>query len=227
MRSLRPEERSAADAVARHFSATWPEGGTHLKHGGRKIAVAFAALAPRNGGRAPVAKPRLRYDRVALRVIRDLRARLRPLLANGETLILTARAPILQAGKTVNALEERLRSRRAGKSRTAALKARIFGNQIGIRLLPNAGRGSQVLVFVHSEGSKPGVIANAAQCVLECLRAKAGSAGTAAGKERWLILLGPSALAETCRDACAQLSGRSLFAKIVLVADGAKVEALA
>lgn len=227
MRSLRPEERSAADAVARHFSAAWTEGGAHLKHGGRKIAVAFAALAPRNGRGTHVAKPRLRYDRVALRFIRDLRARLRPLLANGETLILTARAPILQAGKTVNALEERLRSRRAGKSRAAALKARIFGNQIGIRLVSNAGRGSQVLAFVHSEGSKPGEIANAAQSVLECLRAKAGSARRSAGDERWLILLGPSALAGTYRDACAQLSGAAPFAKIVLVAGGAKVEALA
>jgi hypothetical protein len=228
---LRPEIRAAVEAVARHFSATWHEGGdlasAYVTRGGRRIAVEIGILARRSAGRAAPAKPRLRYDRVALRFVRDLRERLRPALANGEAAILTIRAPILQAGKTVDALEKRFRSRRGGSSGKAEMNALDFGNRIGIRFLRNAWRGSEVLAFVHSEGSKPAIIANAAQSLLECMRAKAGSTGAAVAGERWLVLLGASALGNTYRDACLQLSNPAPFEKIVLVAEGGRVEPVA
>lgn len=231
MGALRPEERAAIGAVARHFSATWHEGGdpadAYLTRGGRRIGVEVGNLARRSDGRDAPAKPRLRYDRVALRFVRDLRDRLRPALANGEAAILTIRAPILQAGKTVDALEARLRSRRGGRSGKTELKARAFGNQIGIRLLRNAWRGSEVLAFVHSEGSHPAIIANAAQSLLACLRAKAGSTAAAVEGERWLVLLGTAALGDAYRDACSQLSDPAPFEKIVLVAEGGRVETVA
>lgn len=231
MGRLGPEERRAIEAVAKHFAATLREGddppGAYLMLGGRRIAIDIGVLAPPGTGRRAPVKPRLRYDRVALRFVRDLRDRLRPALANGETAILTVRAPILQAGKTVAALEERFRSRRAGGPKTTALQVRFFGNRIGVRVVPNAAHGSEIIVFVHSAGSSPGIVANAAQSLLESLRTRAGNTATEADGARWLILRGASALGDTCRDACTQLSDAAPFEKIVLVGEGGRVETVA
>ncbi len=101
------------------------------------------------------------------------------------------------------------------------------GRRIGIRFLPNAWRGSEVLAFVHSEGSKPAIIANAAQSLLECLRARAGNTAATIEGKRWLVLLGASALGDAYRDACSQLSDAAPFEKIVLVPEGGRVEVVA
>ncbi len=231
MSTLRPEKRGAIDAVAGLFSATWHEGdgrrGAYLRLAGRRVAVEIRTLEPPPTMGDTIAKQRLRYDRVALRFVRDLRTRLIPLLARREAAIVTIRAPILQAGKTVDALEERLRARRAGKAASTELTTRAFGNRIGIRLVHNTGRGSELLGFVHSEGSSPAIIANAVQSLLGYLRPPPGISAAAGKTDRWLILCGATALGDTYRDACSQLSNIAPFEKIVLVAEGGRVETIA
>lgn len=174
-----------------------------------------------------IAKPRLRYDRVALRFVRDLRGRLLPVLASRQAAIVTIRAPILQAGKTADALEGKFRARRAGKAAIAELTTRVSGNQIGVRLVHNTGRGSELLGFVHSEGSSPAVIANAVQSLLGGLRPRSGTSAAAGKAGRWLILRGASAFGDLYRDACSQLSTVAPYGKIVLVAEGGRVETVA
>ena len=174
---------------------------------------------------SPAAKPRLRYDRVALRFIRDLREQLAPQLARREVAIATIRAPILQAGKTLQALEEKFRARRAGNDARTELTSRVFGNRIELRLLHGTGRGSDVLGFVYTEGTRPAVIADAVQSLLVCLRPRS-DIPRSAGADRWLVVRGALAFADAYRDACAQLSNLAPFANVVLVAEDGRVETL-
>ncbi len=220
-------ERSALDAVAKHFSAAWQRGegpsDACLALRGRRIAVEVPAVTARSG----IAEPRLRYDRVALRFVRDLREMLRPSLASGETAIVAIRAPILQASKTAAALYEKIRSHRESKSKKAELITRAHGNQITVRLLKHgSGRGSEVIAFVHSAGSSAATILNAAQSLLDRLYAKLRNARKIGG-DRWLVLIGDAAFAETYREVCAQLANPAGFAKILLVTDDDRVEVLA
>lgn len=232
MSGLGAEARFALEAIAGEFSADWQEGGgapdAYVTIRGRKIAVEIGLLAPRSAGRGGIVKPRLRYDRVAIRFVRDLRGSLRPYLAGCESALFSIRAPILQAGKTVAVLEEKLRSLRERRVEKTEFQTRFSGNQIRVRVGRSAsGRESEVLGFVHSAGSNPAIILNAAQSLLDCLRSKAGAAAVAQGHDRWLVLVGAPALGETYRDACSQLSSPTGFAKILLVSGDSRIETLA
>lgn len=224
------DERIAIDAVAKRFSAVWRRGDDPsdacLSMGGRRIGVEIAVLAPSGPARKGAAIPRLRYDRVALRFLRDIRAGLRPVLLDGETALVAIRAPILQSGKTAAALVERVRSRRVSQSRTTEIGVGAFGNRITVRVVRDArGGASEVIGFVHSAGASPAPILNAAQSLLDRLRAK----GTADAKEgqRWIVLLGETALAKSLRDACLQISRPTGFDKVLLVDARGRVETLA
>jgi len=223
------DELFALEAVARQLSGAWQSGDhppdAYLTIGGRQIAVEIAVLAPPSVSRKSAAAPRLRYDRVALQFLRDIRGGLRQGLASGETAIVAVRAPILQSGKTAAALAERIRLRRVSRSRTTEIRARAYGNRISVRIARNAwGRGPEVIGFVHSAGSSPSLILNAAQTLLDCL-----AKGAAAASERphWLVLRGDAALGKTFRNVCLQISRPTGFEKILLVDARGRVEALA
>jgi hypothetical protein len=230
---LGADARFALEAIARHFSATWQEGhgssDAYMAIRGKRVAVEIGLLVPRSAARSSIAKPRLRYDRVALRFVRDVRDRLRQSLASGEAALLSIRAPILQAGKTVAALEKMIRSQRERGLEKAELQTRFSGNRIRVRILRSeSGRDSEVFGFVHSAGANPATILNAAQSLLDCLRLKSRAVTAVKQRsDRWLVLVGDPTLGETYRDACSQLSNPTGFARIVLVNGGGRIDVLA
>src|SRR5262249_52268503 len=81
------------EAVARRFSATW-EGGNELHDAyltvaGRRIAVDIATLARRGTGQGSSARLRLRFDKVATRLIQRLQATVGASVPDGRTVLLT------------------------------------------------------------------------------------------------------------------------------------------
>jgi len=157
-------ERAALEVVARRFSATWEEADgdspdAYITVAGKRIAVEVTAIKPRivEHGERPM--PRLRFDRVALELVRDLRAALAELVPDGEAVILTVTAPIRLPSKTAAALESRIRDRLARRSARVEIKDMIHGNETRVRLVKAlSGRISKVIGFVHNPDPDPAVI---------------------------------------------------------------------
>ena len=67
MRDLKKQERTAIEAVARRFSATWDKGSdppdAYLVVAGKRFAVDITTLKRRGTGQGNAAKPRLRFDK--------------------------------------------------------------------------------------------------------------------------------------------------------------------
>lgn len=147
MRDLK-QERTAIEAVARRFSATWEEGGDPpaacLMVAGKRIAVDIATLKRRGIGQGSAAKPRLRFDKVATRLIEGLRATLAETVPDGMTVLLTITAPIRLPSKTAASLEDRmrdlLRRRSPGRDETRGLPLHLFAAAPGDRLQEDSHR---------------------------------------------------------------------------------------
>ena len=155
MSGLGKRERAALEAVARHFSATWEKGeappDAYLTIARKRIAVEVTTTKQRIAGRGGLTKPRLRFDRVALRVIRRLQAALSASVPDGTTLILTITAPIRVPSKTAAALEDNIRTYLARQSAQGEAKYTIHGNQIRVRLVKGGSRRTtKVIGFVHN-----------------------------------------------------------------------------
>ena len=113
MSGLGKRARAALEAVARHFSATWEKGeappDAYLTIARKRIAVEVTTTKQRIADRGGLTKPRLRFDRVALRFVRRLQEALSASVPDGRTLILTITAPIRVPSKTAAALEDNIR----------------------------------------------------------------------------------------------------------------------
>ena len=110
MRKLGKQEQAAIEVVAEHFSATWEKGDgespdAYATFAGKRIAVEVTAIKQSIAERGDFTQPRLRFDRVALRVVGSLQAALSEFVPDGEAVVLTITAPIrlpsrlLRAGK--------------------------------------------------------------------------------------------------------------------------------
>ena len=97
--------------MARHLQAKWQkvEGppDAFLTTAGNRIAVDVATIKPRI---ADVAKPRLRFDKVAVGLVSRLQAALGAAVPADRIVMLTVTAPIRQDSKTTAALEDRIRT---------------------------------------------------------------------------------------------------------------------
>src|SRR5579884_3881264 len=100
---------------------------------------------------ARMSKPRLRFDKVALRLIADLQAALRDDVPEGKTVLFTVTAPIRLPAKTVAELVPRIRPLlKSGRAR-AELAETLNGNQVRVRVVTGrAKRAPNVLGFVHN-----------------------------------------------------------------------------
>ena len=233
MSALRKEKRSAIEALARHFSADWEEGGgspdAYVTIGGKQIAVEIAAIGRRHAGDNS-AKPRLRFDKVVLRLIGGLQAALREAVPDGQAVMLTVTAPIRLPGKTAAALESRIRDRLARRSARAEIAETIHGNRVRVRIVTGVpAKSSKVIGFVHNPETDAEMLLNLAQSLLQEI-------GAAADKpppkrftgERWLVIADEHGFSqiEIHRQIHAQLSTTTGFKKILMVLAGGKVETL-
>jgi len=227
MSRLNKQERAAIDAVAKHFSATCKEGedasGATLTIAGKRIAVEVATIKQKIAD-----KPRLRFDKVVLRLIGDLRAALCEFVPDGEAVIVTCTAPIRLSSKTTAALESEIRDRLARRSVKADIKETINGNHVRVRFVNGvAKRASKVIGFVHNPDCDPNVLLDTAQSLLQLIGA-AERTSAKSKKARWLVVIvdGGSSHIETWRQVYAQLSISTDFARILMVFEGDRVEAL-
>jgi hypothetical protein len=92
-------------------------------------------------------KPRLRFDKVARRLVAEVQDALRDDLPAGTTIIFTCTAPIRLASKTAASLEGEIRALLA--SRASELAKTINGNKIGVRIVHKA-HTPNVIGFVHN-----------------------------------------------------------------------------
>jgi hypothetical protein len=96
-------------------------------------------------------KPRLRFDKVALRVVGDLKRTLGDGIPEGKTLIVTISAPIRLPSKTVAALEAEIRTRMTRQAAKLEFNKNINGNSIRVRLVSHGFKGRDKLIgFVHN-----------------------------------------------------------------------------
>jgi hypothetical protein len=224
-------KRAVFEVLARHFAATGELGGgsraAYLTVAKTRISLEIAAVGSRNAGRGTPAKPRLRFDKVAVRFVDDLRSALHEAVPNGKTLVLTVTAPIRQSGKTAAAFAERMRDGMARRSARLDIRETIEGNQIRARLVKAAGP-AKVIGFVHNPGVDGTVLLGAAQAFLAAIEAAARK--RAQGKSNgghWLALVGEDGFADTYRHLCATCAPVAGFGKVLLVLADGRVESLA
>ena len=232
---LSEQEQAAIEAVARRFSATWERGDgqspdAYLTIARERIAVDVATIGEAIAGQDDRRKPRLRFDKVALRLVRDLRAALSEAVPDGEAVVLTTTAPIREPAKTAAELERRTRGCIAGRSAERELGATIHGNQTRVRLVKGVPlRASKVIGFVHNPDCDPDLLLDITQSLLQRIGAAANRPWPAAAAiERWLVIITRNEAfpITTCRQVYAQLSILTDFAKLLIVAPGDRIETL-
>jgi len=237
MSELRKQEQAAIEAVARHFSATWEKTEhtsiAYISIAGKRIAVEVTTVKQRLADRTDLAKPRLRFDKVARRLITRLQVALREAVPDGTTVILTITAPIRLPSKTAEALEHNIRACViracvARRSTQVQYEDTIHGNQIRIRLVKSSSRLiSKVIGLVHNPDSDPDMLLHVTQSVLLHIGA-AADRSTRSARERWLVVIveGGFSHVEAYRQVYAQLSIPTDFTKILMVFAGDRVETL-
>ena len=105
--------------------------------------------------RLRAAKLRLRFDKVALRLVGGLKAALAKVVPEGETIVFTISAPIRLPGKTAAALEDMVRSTPPGAERREI----VHDNEVRTRQLKGVSKHMpKVLGFVHNIESDAGAI---------------------------------------------------------------------
>ena len=235
MRRLGKQERAAIDAVARHFSATWENGDgespdAYVTIAGKRTALDVAAIRQQVAEPGDLTRPRLRFDRVVLRLVGGLRAALSEIVPDGEAVIVTVTAPIRLPSKTAAALEGKIRDRLARRSVPVDVRDTICGNRIRVRLVKGVSRRmSKVIGFVHNPDSDPDVLLHLTESLLRHIGAAADRRPpeTFMG-DRWLVVATEDGLPyiETYRQVYSQLSASTGFRTILMVLAGGRVETL-
>jgi len=222
MRKAGKIEQAAIQAVARHFPATLPQG----RHpgAGKRIALAVTCIESQAAARAKVTEPRLRFDRVALRLVDDLRTALGGSVPDGQTVLVTVTAPIRLPARTATAIEEKIRKLLATRAAPARLTDTIHGNGVQLHLLKGGtGRTARLIGFVHNPDSDPGILIDVARALL----ARVGSGERTPGPH-WLIVASQNGAVpvEACRHVCSQLGIGRVFERTLAVVPGGGVASL-
>ena len=224
MRQTTKQERTAIEFVARRFSGTWEEGSdpsdTSITVAGKRVAVHIATLKLPGIGRGKTAAPRLRFDKVATRVIERLRATLSKTVPDGMTVLLTITAPIRLPSKTAASLEEKTQSllRRGSAGRDD--KDTIHGNRVRMRLLRGKSRRAPKMIgFVHNSDSDPLLLLNMIRGLLELISAEAGGLAPRRAGDQWLVVISAGGISclEAYRHIYSQLRMTTGFTKILMV----------
>ena len=226
------QERAAVEAVANHFAATWREGvgppDAFLTIAGKRIAVEVTTMLGRRS--AAVAKPRLRFDKVALGLVGRLRANVGDSVPDGKAVIVTITAPIRLASKTAAALEERIRKLLADRSAQPRFTGTIHANRIRVHVIEvGSHRTSKLIGFVHNPDSDPSILFDVTRSLLACIGPKLG-ARTSAGfaEDRWLVIANEDGRShiDTVRQIYSQIALADEFQQVLMVLASGQVETL-
>ena len=97
-----------------------------------------------------VGKPRLRFDKVALRFVASIKEQLIDVLPPETTVIFTVTAPIRLPSKTASELDAYIRTRLDRDSIAGDVRTQIFGNSVCVRIRTGTKRASEIRGFVHT-----------------------------------------------------------------------------
>jgi hypothetical protein len=232
--NLSQVERLAIEAVALHVAGTWEKcsrgAAAYLLVGGKRIAIDITTLKRRGAAPTAASKPRLRFDRVATRLMQRLRDRLDEDAPDGTSVLLTITAPIRLPAKTAAALEDKIRARLRRGTAGRDEKDVIHGNQVRIRLLRDeSGRAPGLIGLAHNSDSAPLQLLNTTQQLLEQISAKAGAFAPQAAAERWLVVISAqeSSWLEAYRSIYAQSRYAAGFGRILVVFGDGRIGILA
>ena len=224
MRDLKKQERAAIEAVARRFSATWEMGtdprDVYFMVAGKRVAVDITTLKRRGTGQDDAAKPRLRFDKVATRLIERFQATLGETVPDGMTVLLTITAPIRVPLKTAASLEDKIQTLLGRGSPGRDEKDTIHGNRVQIRLMRDESeRAPKVIGFVHNSGSDPLLLLNMTREWLELISAEAGKRARRPAGDQWLVVMSAGGISrlEAYRYIYSQLRMATDFKKILMV----------
>ena len=232
---MRSAQQSAIEAVAKHFSATWESAAepsdAYLTVRGQKIALGIAVLSQQSSRQKSVTKVRLREDKVAQRVLRDLESALHAHVPAGKSVILTLGAPIKVSRKLVIALTDVLVTYLESGSVEVDEKRTILGNRVRFRVLRLTSKWpAKVIGFVFTGDPAPGVLASTTTSLHDEIVAMAkrrppkGFSG-----DRWLVLVSDNWIADvkTYRRAYSLLSPSHDISMILMVSVSGRIEVLA
>lgn len=176
---------------------------TSVKIAGRKTATKALTFAD-------VKEPRLRFDKVAVGLVKRLQSALSKSVPDGRTVVVTITAPILKDSKTGLVLEDKIRELLA--TRRAQLKATIHGNRIQVRVLEGGtSQTSKLVGFVHNPKPDPEVLFD----ITRFLLASIGSGKGRSTSGRRLAIANQDGLvpAKTVRHVSLALRGRRVLKK--------------
>lgn len=235
MRTPKKPKQAAIEALADHFSATLkkiPGRSSTLSAliEGRRITIDIVCIPRRSKSQRMLAKPHLRFDKVALELICDLQASLSPLVPPEQVLVITVTAPIRLGSRTTAALDGMVRKRLSTPNPRLNMRETIFDNQVRARLIRGASKHmSRLIVFVHNPETDPETLLGLTESLIKRVGLAAGKRPSAKFKgERWLVLANAdgASLIVAYRYICAQLLAAAGFSRILMsVADG-EVETL-
>ncbi|HEV2341390.1 MAG TPA: hypothetical protein VGS15_06290 [Candidatus Acidoferrales bacterium] len=222
---MKRQDRVVIEAVARHFSATYGKSDNSadacVTVAGKRIDVDVATLKSRATGRAGGAPPRLRFDKVVVRLMVHLQVTLGKTVPDGGIVLLTITAPIRVASKTASALEAKIQTLLQRGSPRRDVTETIFGNRIRIRFWRGqSGSSPKLIGFVHNSGSNPNQLLDMACEFLDLVIDEAGGRATDSAPNRpagrWLFVTTTRGIS------CIQVF-RSIYSQVCLPAGYKKV----
>jgi len=223
-RDLNQQEETAIEAVARRFSATWEKGShppdAYLMVAGQRVAVDIATLKRRGTSQGNAAKPHLRFDKVATRLVERLQATVGETVPGGMTVLLTITAPIRLPSKTAASLEDKIQALLGRGSPGRDEEDTIHGNRVRIRLLRGGPeRAPRMIGFVHNSDSDPVPLLNTTRALLELISAEAGRRTPGLAGDRWLVVTSAAggSWLEAYRYIYSQLRMATAFDKVLMV----------
>jgi hypothetical protein len=180
---------------------------------GRHLGISVRTLERRGTSHGDSTAPRLRFDRVATRLIDRLRANVADAVPDGTTALVTVTAPIRLASKTAAALEATIRPIR---DRTHT----IHGNRVEIRTLHHGlADAPRVVVLVHNPDSNPLVLFEMTRELVEVLQATARTLAAKRAAEGCIIVTSARTIAclDAYRSIYSQVRTPRSFRKILMV----------
>ena len=209
------------EAVARRFSAAWEHDGLTLAR--KHVAVHRRTVSRHGTGHGKEIKPRLRFDKVVVRLMEHLQGSLGEIVPEGTTVLLAVTAPIRLASKTAAALEEKIQTLLKQRSTARDEKATIHGNRVRIRVLRDQSRRvPRMIGFVHNPETDPLLLFSMTGELLELSGAESFNRATKPANDKndeWLVVItarGSSCL-EAYRYIYSQLPMPTGYQKVLMV----------
>ncbi len=120
----------------------------------------------------PGAIPRLRFDKVALRLVQSVRAALEGTVPNGRCVVFAVTAPIREPSKTSAALIKTIRARLTLGAVPGDHVEALHGNEVRVRIVTSRSpHAAKVAGFVHNPDPPPSGLLDMAQALLESVEA--------------------------------------------------------